>query len=96
MQRQRLICKANDPDAGLIGALIGDERMREDGARILANLSEVTEQINSGHGMLGKLITDQELGEQFERFFNQLARAVEDAREAAPIGTFFQVLAAPF
>ena len=91
-----LLRKANDPEAGLIGALMSDARLREDGARILANLSEATDQINGTNGMLGKLINDPELGEQFGRFFNQLARAVEDAREAAPIGTFFQVLAAPF
>jgi ABC-type transporter Mla subunit MlaD len=88
--------KANDPEAGLIGALMSDEQMREDAGRILGNLSQATDQINSTNGMLGKLINDEELGEQFGRFFNQLARAVEDAREAAPIGTFFQVLAAPF
>lgn len=91
-----LLRKANDPEAGLVGALMGSTEMRENGERILANLSETTESLNNGSGLLGKLITDQEMAAQFERLLDSLSRAVEDAREAAPVGTFFQVLAAPF
>ena len=70
--------------------------MREDGARILANLGETTDHLNSGRGLLGKLINDEEFAAKFERLVDQFSRAVEDAREAAPVGTFFQVLSAPF
>ena len=83
-------------EMSMIGALLGDEDMRDDGARILANLAETTDKINEGTGLLGKLLADETMADQFQRLLNQLSRAVEDAREAAPVGTFFQVLAAPF
>ena len=42
------------------------------------------------------LVNDSELAEKVSRLFNQVARAIEDAREAAPIGTLFQVIGGVF
>ena len=47
-------------------------------------------------GVLGKLISDEQLAAQFDRLIQQVTGAIEDAREAAPVSTFFQVLSSPF
>lgn len=88
--------KLDDPRAGLAGALLGDEKMRADARRLVARLSEVAEGIATGKGLLARLVNDEDLAERVARLFRQVSRAVEDAREAAPVGTFFQVLAGPF
>ena len=85
-----------EPSAGLLGALIGGGEMRDDATRLLANLAEATDRIRQGRGMIGKLVYDDELGEKLERVFTQVSGAIEDVREAAPVGTFIQVLASPF
>lgn len=88
--------KLDDPRAGLAGAILGDREMRADARRLVARLSEVAERIASGEGLLARLVNDRDLAEQVARLFRQVSRAVEDAREAAPVGTFFQVLSGPF
>ncbi len=88
--------KLDDPQSGLLPALIGDREMRDDAARAVANIGSITDKINSGSGMFGRLVNDEQLVARLERVLDQVAGAIEDAREAAPIGTFFQVLAAPF
>jgi len=88
--------KLDDADGGLLGALIGDSSIREDAKRLVANLSQVSEQLRTGRGPLGRLINDEHLGERIERIINQVAGAIEDAREAAPVGNFINVLAGPF
>lgn len=87
---------ARDPEAGLVGALVSDPKLRETGAKILTDVGEIVADIREGNGLLARLINDEELGEQFERILNQVSRAIEDAREAAPVGTFFQVLSGAF
>ena len=88
--------KLDDPNAGLIGALLGDDSLLRDARAVVAGASEIIAKINEGDGLLAKLINDPELGERVDRLFEQVTRAIEDAREAAPVGTFFQVLAGPF
>jgi hypothetical protein len=46
--------------------------------------------------MLGMLINDKDIGTRFRRILTQVSRALEDAREAAPIGNFVQVLLGSF
>lgn len=90
------IAKLDDPNAGFLGAALGDPRMREHAQEMFANVAEFTGTINEGDGMLGRLINDKELGDKFGELITQVTGAVEDAREAAPVSTFFQVIAAPF
>ncbi len=88
--------KANDPNAGLLGGLISDPEMLADGRKILDDLAFLTDEVRKGEGVLGKLIQDKEMGERLDRMLTQVIRAIEDAREAAPVSTFFQVFAGAF
>jgi phospholipid/cholesterol/gamma-HCH transport system substrate-binding protein len=87
-----LIAKANDERSGLLGALLADEQLLADGRGLLAGAREIVDKINRGEGALGRLISDEELGRRVGQILGQVQRAIEDAREAAPVGTFFQVL----
>lgn len=86
----------NDKDSGLLGALIHDEAMLEDGRKIIRDLSEISDKINSGQGALARLINDEDMGRRLDSMIRQITRAIEDAREAAPVGTFFQVFSSAF
>lgn len=88
--------KLDDPASGTLGALLADPQLRTDVAAIAANLAEATSKLTQGEGLMARLLNDPELGRQLTRLFKQIAGAIEDAREAAPVGTFFQVLTAPF
>ena len=88
--------RANDPEAGTIGRLLADPQTGEDTKVAVANIRFVTEQLKSGKGTLGLLINDKEMGVRLRRIFTQVSRALEDAREAAPIATFVQVLIGAF
>lgn len=88
--------KLDDPNAGIVGAVLGDEVLLRDARTLVAGASEIIVRIRDGNGLLARLINDPELGERVDRLFAQVTRAIEDAREAAPIGTFFQVFAGPF
>ena len=46
--------------------------------------------------MIGAMINDEDLAIRFRRILNQVSRAIEDAREAAPISNFVQVLLGVF
>ncbi|MEM7202772.1 MAG: MlaD family protein [Planctomycetota bacterium] len=88
--------KLDDPNAGLLPALIGDPELGAQAREFVAGLNDITTKINSGEGLLATLINDADLGRELTRLFGQVTGAIEDAREAAPVGTFFQVIAAPF
>jgi phospholipid/cholesterol/gamma-HCH transport system substrate-binding protein len=86
----------NDKDAGLMGALLHDEAMLADGRKIIRDLSEISDKINTGKGALARLINDDDMGRRLDSMIRQITRAIEDAREAAPVGTFFQVFSSAF
>ena len=88
--------KASDPEAGLIGELLGGQEMRDDAIAVFDDLSDVTNEIRNGNGIANRVVYDEDMGEQLERILNQVSRAIEDAREAAPIGTFFTVFSGAF
>ena len=88
--------KANDPTAGALGALTSDPKMAEDLQSTMANLRGVSDQLAQEKGLLGALINDEDLAIRFRRILNQVSRAIEDAREAAPISNFVQVLLGTF
>ena len=91
-----LVDRANDPEAGIVGALFGDRELRDELDGFVRMLGDVAEELQNGRGLLARLIYDEELGEQLARVLNQVARAIEDAREAAPVATFFTVFQGAF
>lgn len=91
-----LLRKANDPDAGIIGTLTSDPASAENLRMAIANIRDVTDSLNRSEGAIGILINDKDVGVRLRRIFNQVSRALEDAREAAPISNFVQVLFGTF
>ncbi|MFT4512332.1 MAG: phospholipid/cholesterol/gamma-HCH transport system substrate-binding protein [Planctomycetota bacterium] len=88
--------KANDPDAGMLGAITSDPEMAKHLKKTIANADMFTEQLTQSKGLLGALINDEQLAVRFRRILTQVSRAIEDAREAAPISNFMQVLLGAF
>ena len=88
--------KANDPDAGVLGALTSDPQAAADLKVTLGNLRTVSDQLTQQKGLIGALINDEDMAIRFRRILNQVSRAIEDAREAAPISNFVQVLLGTF
>lgn len=93
---RRLLEKANDPRAGLLGMLTSDPELAQDAKQFVANLRLTSERLNGTDTPLGILISDKDAGLRLRRILNQVSRAIEDAREAAPIGNFVQVLLGVF
>ncbi|MBL9079804.1 MAG: MCE family protein [Planctomycetes bacterium] len=92
----KLLAKANDPDAGVLGALTSDADTGRNLKVTIANLRDVSDRLTQAEGPLGILINDKDVGVRLRRIFTQVSRALEDAREAAPIGNFVQVLLGAF
>ncbi|MFT7535800.1 MAG: phospholipid/cholesterol/gamma-HCH transport system substrate-binding protein [Hyphomicrobiaceae bacterium] len=88
--------KANDPNAGALGAITSDPEMAKHLKETIANANMVSEQLTQRKGLLGVLINDEDLAVRFRRILTQVSRAIEDAREAAPISNFVQVLLGTF
>ena len=91
-----VLAKANDPEAGVVGVLTSDKATGENLRIAIANVKDVTTALTRNDGMLGALLNDKDLGVRFRRIMTQVSRALEDAREAAPIGNFVQVLLGAF
>ncbi|MCA8954318.1 MAG: MCE family protein [Planctomycetes bacterium] len=91
-----VLANANDPEAGLIGAAFADPVTGEHFKIAVANIRDVTDRLTQGEGALGILINDRDVGVRLRRIFTQVSRALEDAREAAPISSFVQVLLGVF
>jgi phospholipid/cholesterol/gamma-HCH transport system substrate-binding protein len=88
----KLLADLTNPEAGALGALTADPATARDIKTTLANLRFVSEQLAQKQGLLGALINDPDIATRFRRILTQVSRAIEDAREAAPIGSFIQVL----
>ncbi|MBL8729650.1 MAG: MCE family protein [Planctomycetes bacterium] len=91
-----LLQRANDPDAGVLGALTSDADTGRNLKLTIANLRDISDRLTQNEGPLGILINDKDLGVRLRRIFVQVSRALEDARESAPIGNFVQVLLGAF
>jgi phospholipid/cholesterol/gamma-HCH transport system substrate-binding protein len=87
-----LLANLTNAEAGALGALTSDPATARDIKTTLANLRFVSEQLAQKQGLLGAMINDPDLATRFRRILTQVSRAIEDAREAAPIGSFIQVL----
>ncbi len=82
------------PDAPLVAELsvsalqaTGEilEENREDLRRTIDNLATASGRIASGEGLLGALISDPKLAEDFRSIVAQVLGTVEDARESSPV-----------
>lgn len=91
-----LLANLTNPDAGALGALTSDPQTARDIKAAIADLRSVSNKLAGKDGMLGMLINDPDLGARWRRIITQVSRALEDAREAAPIGNFIQVLLGAF
>jgi phospholipid/cholesterol/gamma-HCH transport system substrate-binding protein len=91
-----VVAKARDPASGLIGELFAGRELRARVIGIVDDIADVTREVRHGRGLLNRLVYDEGMGDQVTRILNQVSRAIEDAREAAPIGTFFQVFSGAF
>lgn len=91
-----LFANAVDPNKGAIGALISDPATADNLKMTIANLRLTTDQLTRSDGLIGALINDKDMAVRFRRILTQVSRAIEDAREAAPIGNFVQVLLGTF
>ncbi len=60
------------------------------------NLRDITADLRAGKGTLGKLMTDETLYADIQTTFKSINRAIEDAREAAPVATFSSLLFSSF
>lgn len=87
-----LLQRSTDPNAGVVGTLTSDPATAEHLRLAMANLRDVTDSLNRSEGAIGILINDKDVGVRLRRIFHQVSRALEDAREAAPISNFVQVL----
>lgn len=93
---ETLFANAVDPNKGAIGALVSDPATAENLKMTIANLRLTTDQLTRNEGLIGALINDKDIAVRFRRILTQVSRAIEDAREAAPIGNFVQVLLGTF
>lgn len=92
----KLLANLTNAEAGALGALTSDPQTATDMKMTIANLRLATDELTRQDSLLGMLITDKELGTRFRRILTQVSRALEDAREAAPIANFVQVLLGAF
>ena len=84
------------PAAGALGAITSDADMARDLKLAVANLRFVSDQLTRQQGLIGVLLNDEDVALRFRRILTQVSRAIEDAREAAPISNFVQVLLGTF
>lgn len=81
---------------GVLPALLHDGELRTGIDRIVADVGSITRGLVEGRGTLGRLLQDDRLINDFEKVVRQVSRGIEDAREAAPISTFFSLFAGSF
>lgn len=62
----------------------------------LADIEEISAKINSGEGLVGTLIKDDELVEEVRWLLGELKASVEDSREQAPISALINALGVAF
>ena len=92
---RKFIARGNVIDLAVgvvIGAAFSDPETAEHFKIAMANIRDVTDKLTQEEGALGILINDKAVGVRLRRIFTQVSRALEDAREAAPISSFVQVL----
>jgi ABC-type transporter Mla subunit MlaD len=92
----QLADNVNDPTAGAVGALVADAETRGRLVQFVDDIADLGHEVRHGRGLVSRMIYEEDLGEQFARILNQISRAIEDVREAAPVSTFFTVFTGAF
>jgi hypothetical protein len=60
-----------------------------DGAKdLVANLTEVSEKLKNGEGMLGKLTTDAAMYDELQGLIKDVRQVLDNYRDTTPISTF--------
>lgn len=77
---------------GTLGMLLNDAETAERSRTLVDNLSRLVQGLNDGEGTIGRLLKDEEAYTELMTALETLNIAIEDAREAAPIATFSQIL----
>jgi phospholipid/cholesterol/gamma-HCH transport system substrate-binding protein len=79
---------------GALGKLLSDPEVERQLSNIASRFSGVADDVSvivdgarRGRGVLGLLITDDQARRTVERIIDQVARTIEDAREAAPVSS---------
>jgi len=79
---------------GPLGLILSDEKLRDDLARTVSNFAKISEDIGvvshnlaEGRGLLAMLLSDEEIAMKVRKLLEQIMMSVEDAREAAPLGS---------
>ncbi|MBL8841613.1 MAG: MCE family protein [Planctomycetes bacterium] len=79
---------------GAIGKLFSDPEMEKQVVQIVERFSGISgdaaallDAARRGRGVLGLLVADDEARRNVERILDQIGRAIEDAREAAPVSS---------
>lgn len=80
---------------GVFGLLM-DPEFRDAVQRVVKHLEKALADIAEGKGTVGRLVTEDEIYERFNRILVQTEDAVEDFREQAPISTFVNALFSGF
>ncbi len=80
----------------LLGRLFYDPRMGEQLAMVVDDVATIVHRVSLGQGTVGQLLMRDDIGEKLSLLFDIVTGAVEDAREAAPISTFANVIFSAF
>lgn len=81
---------------GPIARLIYDQELGEEVAATVREISDITGRIRNGPGTAYSLVYDETLYQRASEAAALLRDTTEDAREQAPISSFFGILFAPF
>ena len=65
-------------------------------AATLAAFRGMSESIAKGEGTIGKLVTDEELYQEFQALVREGRAAVDDIRETSPVTTFTSIFFGAF
>jgi phospholipid/cholesterol/gamma-HCH transport system substrate-binding protein len=92
--RENLTGDALADPLSLLAEFIEDNR--ENVNQTIANIKNITAQINSGKGTLGKLISESKLHDSADGMIKELRDAIEDTREQAPVTSFLRAALTAF
>ena len=81
---------------GIVARIISDQTLGDEFAALIAAAEDIFTTIGKGEGTIGRLVKDDALYGRLELLVRQISGTIEDAREAAPVSTFVNVLGATF
>jgi phospholipid/cholesterol/gamma-HCH transport system substrate-binding protein len=81
---------------GTLGRLMAEDQLYRDLEAVAADLADVVATVRDGRGTVGKLVMEEQLYYEIVKAVGLLTRSLEEYREAAPIGTFTNVIFGAF